>query len=78
VDSKNKSGSNPLALAANNGHNSVVEQLLVTCKAKVDSKNNIGSTSLVLAAYNGHNAAVELLLEIGKAVARDGRSGSQF
>jgi ankyrin repeat protein len=58
VDSKNNTGSNPLALAANNGYNSVVEQLLVTGKAKVDSKNKhrlylTGASSIQRAQCSG-------------------------
>ncbi|KAI1735361.1 nb-arc and ankyrin domain-containing protein [Xylaria scruposa] len=56
----------PLALAAEYGHQNVVQILLDTDKVDVDSKNNLNRTPLSYAAKNGHLAVVQLLLNTGK------------
>jgi ankyrin repeat protein len=53
-------------VAAENGHEAVVQLLLETGKVDVESKNNCGLTPLWAAAENGHEAVVQLLLKTGK------------
>ncbi|KAI1743343.1 ankyrin repeat protein [Xylaria scruposa] len=56
----------PLILAAENGHDAVVQLLLATNKVNPDSKDMNGQTPLIFAAGNGHDAVVQLLLATNK------------
>ncbi|KAI8630554.1 ankyrin repeat-containing domain protein [Xylariaceae sp. FL1651] len=56
-----------LSWAAEEGHEAVVELLLVTGKADVEAKDKYGQTALSWAAEEGHETVVELLLVTGKA-----------
>jgi ankyrin repeat domain-containing protein 50 len=64
-----------LSLAAFNGHDAVVKQLLEVGKVHPDSKDGSGRTPLCWAARNGHKTTVKLLLETGK-VHPDSKDGS--
>ncbi|KAL8724506.1 MAG: hypothetical protein Q9181_006794 [Wetmoreana brouardii] len=67
-------GKAPLAWAALNGHEAVVE-LLLERGAHIDSKDAIGYTPLFCAAENGHKAMVKLLVEHGAQVDKKSTSG---
>jgi ankyrin repeat protein len=49
------------------GHEAVVQQLLVTGKVDIDSKDKDGRTPLLWAVKEGHEAVVQRLLATGKA-----------
>ena len=65
----------PLLLAASNGHEAIVKQLLKR-GAELEAKDSGNSwTSLSWAAGSGHRAVVMLLLEAGAQLnTKDGRS----
>ena len=50
-------------LAAQQGHEKVVDRLLQHKKVGVNLRNYAGDTALMLAAYNGHERVVERLLQ---------------
>jgi len=62
VDLKDRNGQRPLSLAAQNGHEAVVE-LLLKANVDVESKDRNSWTPLSWAARNGYEAIVKLLLE---------------
>ena len=61
------SSSSPLAIAAMNGHVSIV-QILVDAHADVNSKNSLGRTPLMHAALGGHKNIVSILIKRGAYV----------
>jgi ankyrin repeat protein len=61
---KNKKGTTPLHVAANNGHKDVVQLLLVN-GAEVNARDNKKMTPLHIAVINGHKEVIELLLTNG-------------
>ncbi|RYP10462.1 hypothetical protein DL764_000645 [Monosporascus ibericus] len=63
ADSKDKHGQTPLFLAAEQGHEAVVELLVERDDVEADSKDEDGQTPLLLAARKGHEAVVKLLVE---------------
>ncbi|OQR86170.1 hypothetical protein THRCLA_10567 [Thraustotheca clavata] len=64
INSQSKKGTTPLHLAAQQGHDEVVEMLL-ECGALTDTKDIGGSTPLHRAAKNGHAKVAILLLKHG-------------
>ncbi|THW78211.1 hypothetical protein D6D17_10225, partial [Aureobasidium pullulans] len=56
-------GQTPLAVAAGNGHEEVVQVLLGIVKTSVDQQDQQGRTPLSLAAANGHLNIVQILLD---------------
>ncbi|KAK5626021.1 hypothetical protein RRF57_001737 [Xylaria bambusicola] len=64
IDRKDNSGKTPLSLAASNGHQSIVEQLLKK-GANVNKKDKYGLTALFWAAFYGYDGIVSLLLAHG-------------
>ena len=71
---KDVTGTSPLYRAASNGHQKIVEFLLVKSPmpynsiADIDQKAHNGKTPLSIAAEYGHEAVVTLLLDRGSAV----------
>ena len=63
VDLKDGAGRTPLALAAENGHEQVVNLLLERNDVEADSKDKNGRSPLSYAAMYGHEKVVKLLLE---------------
>jgi Ankyrin repeats (3 copies) len=61
VDSKDDYGRTPLLLAAQGGHNTVVELLLTSDSVNPDSEDDGGRTPLSWAAEKGHDTVVKLL-----------------
>ena len=63
VDQQDNAGGTPLAWAAVNGHEVVVETLLQQGNVDPNCPDKRGQTPLVCAAGNGHEEVVKLLLE---------------
>ena len=63
VNARDQDGRTPLAVAAANGHDTMVKLLLERKDIEVDEKDNYGQTPLLFAAANGHETVVKLLLE---------------
>ncbi|KAJ5369101.1 ankyrin repeats (3 copies) domain-containing protein [Penicillium cataractarum] len=59
---KSHKGQTPLSWAAENGHESIVKQLLATDGVDVNARDSTGQTPLSWAAENGHESAVKQLL----------------
>ena len=55
----------PLYSAAHNGHQSIVEYLIVSCDAQVNFKSSDNATALYAASVHGHDSIVEYLLNSG-------------
>ncbi|KZZ90271.1 Ankyrin repeat-containing domain protein [Moelleriella libera RCEF 2490] len=64
IDSKDGLGRTPLFLAAQQGHENIMQQLLKN-GADVELKDRLGWTPLSVAASQGHGTIVDRLLEIG-------------
>jgi ankyrin repeat protein len=64
VNGRDEGGNTPLIEAARNGHDGVVQALLIA-KADVRAKNNGGQTALMLAVQGGHDEVVRLLKQAG-------------
>jgi ankyrin repeat protein len=64
---KDAEGRTLLSMAAKNGHDILVQQLLETGKVDMDPRDSSGQTPLSLAAYNGHVNIVKRLLKTGRA-----------
>ena len=62
INKEDFSGRGPLAWAARNGHEGVVEILLGQGEINPDKPDNRGRTPLLLAAVNGHEGVVKILL----------------
>ena len=62
INQKDSMGATPLAWAAGNGHEAVVELLLGRADINPDKPGGDGRTPLVLAACGGHQGVVEMLL----------------
>ena len=61
-------GANPILLAAQNGHVSLLGDLLGQPGSQVDSRRRDGATALWMASQGGHTACVAALLASGAAV----------
>lgn len=55
------SGKTPLMIAAEYGHNNIVN-LLISKKVNINERTRDGSTALILAAWNGHKDIVKMLI----------------
>ncbi|KAM0546753.1 hypothetical protein ACHAPJ_010681 [Fusarium lateritium] len=66
MDSKDEDERTPLAWAAENGHEAVVEVHLRNEDEDVDCRDKGGRTPLAWATENGHIAVVDMLLGTGK------------
>lgn len=64
VDARDERGNTVLMEAALNGHDDVVQALLVA-KVDVRARNDAGKTALMLAAEGGHTQTVQLLRQAG-------------
>ncbi|KAH7381270.1 ankyrin repeat domain-containing protein [Phaeosphaeria sp. MPI-PUGE-AT-0046c] len=64
--SQNGDGNTPLSLAAQSGHERVVEMLLKIDDIDLDHANDILETPLMLAAFKRHERVVKMLLDTGK------------
>ena len=53
-----------LIAAASNGHDRLVEKLLLLRDVDVNQRNSLGCTPLFMAALKGHDKVVELLMRI--------------
>jgi len=62
INAKDSSGRTPLSYAAEEGHDTVVELLLVTGKVDKDWEDNKGRTPLSYAAVRGHESIAQLIL----------------
>ena len=77
---QNTFGCTPLALAAQQGHTAIVEELLAR-RANPNSVDDYGWTPLCRAAYNGHVSTVQALLAkgaLGYPISRNGRQSEEF
>jgi ankyrin repeat protein len=54
----------PLMLAAREGHDEVVQALIIA-KANINARNRQGKTALALAADGGHDETVRVLVQAG-------------
>ena len=54
----------PLMLAAREGHDEVVQALIIA-KANINARNKQGKTALALAADGGHDETVRVLVQAG-------------
>uniref|UniRef100_A0A915I1Z9 Myotrophin n=1 Tax=Romanomermis culicivorax TaxID=13658 RepID=A0A915I1Z9_ROMCU len=69
-------GRKPIHIAADFGHNAIIEYLL-SVGADINALDNHGLTALLTAVYEGHTETVKLLLNKGAkkdVVSPDGRS----
>ncbi|GKZ26243.1 hypothetical protein AbraIFM66951_004431 [Aspergillus brasiliensis] len=66
IEITDQNGLTPLLLAAENGHESIVQMLLET-GATTETRAKFGQTPLLLSARNGHEGIVRKLLERGAA-----------
>lgn len=64
VNARDENGSTPLIEAARNGHDGVVEALLIA-RADVKAKDERGKTALMYASEGGHTESVKLLRQAG-------------
>ncbi|MCJ1284853.1 hypothetical protein MMC26_004190 [Xylographa opegraphella] len=74
VNAKDSYDRTPLSHAAEEGHSTVVKQLL-EAGADIESKDQRGQTSLHYAVGNGHLAVVKQLLEAGADIESKGQRG---
>jgi len=65
VEHKDILGRTPLALAALNGHEKLVQEFLSRSDANAKERDAVGKTPLLRAAQEGHETIVRLLLEEG-------------
>jgi ankyrin repeat protein len=61
---RDERGNTPLIEAARDGHDDVVQALLVA-RADPNAKNDEGQTALSLAARGGHDEVIRLLRQAG-------------
>eukprot|EP00211_Chloroparvula_japonica_P005041 CAMPEP_0119158498 /NCGR_PEP_ID=MMETSP1310-20130426/53291_1 /TAXON_ID=464262 /ORGANISM="Genus nov. species nov., Strain RCC2339" /LENGTH=883 /DNA_ID=CAMNT_0007151123 /DNA_START=211 /DNA_END=2860 /DNA_ORIENTATION=- len=71
-----ENGNQPIHVASEYGHDSIVSLFLKTYKAPVDPTNATGHTPLHLALRRGHLAASQVLLEHGADVMRKTTDGT--
>jgi ankyrin repeat protein len=62
ANSKSSKGKSPLSIAAENGHETVVELILAQDNVEINSRDEYSQTPLSWAAQNGHEAVVKMLL----------------
>lgn len=68
LSAKNINGQTPLIIAAINGANEVVAQLLATEKCDVNAADNIGHTAVYYASERGYTEIVENLIMAGASM----------
>ena len=64
VNARDENGRTPLIEAARNGHDDVVEALLIA-RADMKAKDKQGKTALMYASEGGHTESVNLLRQAG-------------